>query len=140
MAIIVTDSGFSTDDWGHGYVALDDVSTVTAATFAVDVPSDADPDILSLYLDRICLIRIDFPTFADGRGFTLARRVRQLKYQGRLRAKGHIVADQYTMVRRCGFDEVEIETTLADRQPEAQWAYRANWQANDYQTKLRLDQ
>jgi uncharacterized protein (DUF934 family) len=58
-------------------------------------------------------------------------------YAGRLRAAGHVIADQYTMARRSGFDEVEIPDALAARQPEAQWMFRADWRAHDYQARVR---
>ena len=44
-----------------------------------------------------------FPALAD-RGFTLARSLRGAGYTGRLRAAGHVIADQYTMARRSGFE------------------------------------
>ncbi|WP_456390379.1 DUF934 domain-containing protein [Profundibacter sp.] len=137
MTVIVTDSGFGPDVRGHAYVTPDQIASASSAALAVDVPSDADPETLRPYLDRIELIRIDFPNFADGRGFTIARRLRLMKYRGHLRAKGHIIADQYAMARRSGFDEVQIDAALAARQPEAQWISRANWQKHDYQTLLR---
>ena len=80
---------------------------------------------------------ITFPAFSDGRGFTLARRLRVMGYSGRLRAQGHVIADQYAMARRCGFDEVEISADLAARQPEDQWQFRADWRTHDYQARLR---
>ena len=83
------------------------------------------------------MIRIAFPRFADGRGFTLAAILRRAGYTGRLRAHGHVIADQYAMARRAGFDEVEIDDTLAARQPEDQWLARANWQDHNYQAALR---
>jgi uncharacterized protein (DUF934 family) len=58
-------------------------------------------------------------------------------FEGRLRARGHVIADQYAMARRSGFDEVEIDDALATRQPEAQWLARANWKAHDYQSRLK---
>jgi len=137
MTVIVTDTGFGPDDWVHGFVAMDEVPTALQPSLAVDVSPDADPEFLRPFLGKLELIRIDFPNFADGRGFTIARRLRLMGFQGRLRANGHIIADQYTMVRRSGFDEVEIDAALAARQPEEQWMYRANWQEHDYQTKLR---
>jgi uncharacterized protein (DUF934 family) len=96
-----------------------------------------DPARLSNRLADIALIRIAFPAFSDGRGFTLARRLRIMGYTGRLRAQGHVIADQYAMARRCGFDEVEISAELAARQPEDQWQVRADWRAHDYQSRLR---
>ncbi len=88
-------------------------------------------------LEGVQIIRIPFASFADGRGFTLARRLRLRGYTGRLRASGHVIADQYAMARRAGFDEVEISAALAARQPEDQWLARADWRAHDYQARLR---
>lgn len=133
MTIIVTDQGFGPDAWTGGFATPDCANDVAA----LDIPNDADPAALANRLPSLDMIRIDFPNFADGRGFTLARQFRLMGFQGRLRAKGHIIADQYAMARRAGFDEVEIDENLADRQPEQQWLDRANWQAHDYQSRLR---
>lgn len=136
--MIVTDTGFQTDDWAHPFTPFDQVAANDdGKTLAVDVPSDADLSPLQDRLESVDLIRIDFPSFADGRGFTLARNLRLMGYRGRLRAKGHVIADQYAMARRSGFDEVEIDAALAERQPEEQWLRRADWQAHDYQARLR---
>lgn len=137
MTVIVTDMGFSSDNWTHGYFGIEELEIASSPALALDSPPELDPELLRPFLDRIDLVRIDFPHFADGRGFTIARCMRLMGFQGRLRAKGHIIADQYTMARRSGFDEVEIDITLAERQPEAQWTYRANWREHDYQTLLR---
>jgi uncharacterized protein (DUF934 family) len=138
MSVIVTDEGFMDEDWSHGFTTIDAVpANDPAPATAVDLTSDADPDALAGRLAAIDLIRVDFPSFADGRGFTIARRLRNIGFQGRLRAKGHVIADQYAMARRSGFDEVEIDEDLARRQPEAQWLARANWRAHDYQSRLR---
>ncbi len=134
MNVIVTDQGFSPDDWTDGFVSLDDAANDVVA---LDVSSDTDPDELYDRLGRAELVRVDFPSFADGRGFTIARTLRLKGYTGRLRAKGHVLADQYAMARRSGFDEVEIDDGLATRQPEDQWLARANWNENNYQARLR---
>lgn len=138
MNVIVTDQGFAADDWTFGFTALDQLPANDAApALAVDIPSDTDPAALLGRLDTIDLIRIDFPSFADGRGFTIARSLRRMGFAGRLRARGHVIADQYAMARRSGFDEVEIDAALAERQPEDQWLARADWQSHDYQARLR---
>ena len=134
MTVIVTDKGFGADDWTLGFVPLDDAANDVAA---LDVPSDTDPAALIAQLAGVEMVRVDFPSFADGRGFTIARQLRLAGYTGRLRAKGHVISDQYAMARRCGFDEVEISDELAARQPEAEWQFRANWKANDYQARMR---
>ena len=133
MSVIVTDAGFGPDDWRGPVAPL----AALADERAVDLPSDAAPDALDGRLGDLALIRIDFPKSADGRGFTLARLLRLRGYRGRLRARGHLVADQYAMARRAGFDEVEIDAALAARQPEAQWLARADWRAFDHQARLR---
>ncbi len=123
MTVIVTDTGFGPDDWTGGQ--------------ALDLTSDADPASLAARLDGVEMIAVEFPSFADGRGFTIARALRLMGYDGRLRARGHVLADQYAMARRSGFDEVEISDDLAARQPEDQWLARAGWKEHDYQARLR---
>ncbi|NOD75254.1 MULTISPECIES: DUF934 domain-containing protein [unclassified Ruegeria] len=134
MNVIVTDEGFSPDDWTDGFVTLDDAANDVVA---LDVASDTDPNELIDRLGSAKMVRVDFPSSADGRGFTIARVLRLKGYTGRLRAKGNVLADQYAMARRCGFDEVEIDHALADRQPEDQWLARSKWQDNNYQARLR---
>lgn len=132
MTVIVTDTGFDNDDWTGGFA---DLSVANDAS-ALDVPSDTDPAEVPI-CERLEMVRVDFPSSADGRGFTIARALRLRGYKGRLRAKGHVLADQYSMARRSGFDEVEIDDELAKRQPQEQWVFRANWRAHDYQQRLR---
>ena len=131
MTILVTDEGFGPDTWDRGYTPLGEAANDAVA---LDVPADADPADVPLSAD---IIRVDFPSFADGRGFTIARMLRLRGYRGRLRARGHVISDQYAMARRAGFDEVEISQALAARQPESEWLARADWQAHDYQARLR---
>jgi len=134
MNVIVSDTGFAPDDWTDGFVTLEDAANDVVA---LDVASDTDPDELIDRLGTAQMVRVDFPSSADGRGFTIARVLRLKGYTGRLRAKGHVLADQYAMARRSGFDEVEIDDALASRQPEDQWLARANWKDNNYQARLR---
>ncbi len=136
MTVIITDTGFAADDWTHGFVAEFDTDAANDIT-SLDVASDTDPATLKGFVETAQMIRVDFPAASDGRGFTIARQLRLMGYKGRLRAKGHVIADQYAMARRCGFDEVEISEELAARQPEDQWLFRADWKAHDYQSRLR---
>lgn len=126
MTTIVRDDGFHPDDWTAGFDAAG----------AMDLSADTAPEALRFDADTQ-MIRIDFPSSADGRGFTLARLLRLRGYRGRLRARGHVIADQYAMARRAGFDEVEIDPALAKRQPQENWVFRADWRAHDYQARIR---
>lgn len=137
-SVLVRDDGFHGEDWAGSITPVSELAANDdAAALAVDLASDSDPAEVTDRLAQIALIRVDFPSFADGRGFTIARRLRDAGFTGRLRAAGHVIADQYAMARRAGFDEVEISATLAARQPEDQWLARANWRAHDYQSRLR---
>ncbi len=134
MSVIVTDSGFSTEDTAPAFAPI---RSADGPAPALDIPSDiALADVLDLAL-KAEILRIDFPSFADGRGFTLAAQLRREGFTGTLRAHGHVIADQYAMARRSGFDQVEISADLAERQPEDQWLRRADWQAHDYQSRMR---
>ncbi len=131
MTQLINDTGFVSDDWNGNFTPLGEAANDIAA---VDVPADANPGEVPLNAD---IIRIAFPSAADGRGFTIARILRARGFEGRLRAHGHVIADQYAMARRVGFDEVEIPEDLAARQPEDQWIFRADWQDHNYQARLR---
>ncbi|MDF3413498.1 DUF934 domain-containing protein [Sulfitobacter sp. M57] len=132
MTQLINDTGFIPDDWPHGFCAAGAANDCRA----LDLPSDTQPEEVDLQ-PSIEMIRIDFPSSADGRGFTIARALRLRGYTGRLRAKGHVIADQYAMARRSGFDEVEVNDEIAARQPADQWQFRANWQEHNYQSRLR---
>ena len=140
MSIIVTDKGFEKDNWTDGFQAWDDTNVLDQDRepgYAIDMPNTADPETLKPFFNEAAMIRIAFPSSHDGRGFTLARHLRLLGYRGRLRAYGHVLSDQYAMARRSGFDEVEISDDLADRQPEPEWLFRADWQEHDYRARLQ---
>ena len=133
MSVIVNDTGF------HPAPVTQSVTLADIATHqgTVDLAQTDKPEALVPYLADLKLIRVAFPAFNDGRAFTVARRLRVLGYKGHLRALGPVIADQYPMARRVGFDDVEIPDDLAARQPEGQWTFRANWQAHDYLSRLK---
>ena len=133
MTIIVTDTGFQPAP-AREIVALADLTDQTA----VDLSNTDDPDMLADKLDQITLIRVAFPAFSDGRAFTIARRLRTMGYTGQLLALGPVIADQYAMLRRVGFDGAEIPDEIAARQPAEQWQFRAEgWDRHNYQARLR---
>ena len=66
-------------------------------------------------------VAIAFPAFTDGRGFSLAKRLREAGYRGRLRASGELIPEQFPFALACGFDEVEISEERLARQPVEQW-------------------
>ena len=123
MSVIVRDDGFHAEDFTGGAI--------------LDIAPDTLPGALPQDFDGVAMIRVAFPAFSDGRGLTLARHLRARGFRGRLRARGHVIADQYTMARRAGFDEVELSDELAARQPAGQWIFRADWREHDYRSRLK---
>lgn len=129
---VVTVDGFRDDTAIMDFLPAE-AELPSSGNLAVDLPNDSDAQLLGGQLDRINMIRISFPSSADGRGFSLARQLRRLGFQGRLRAHGHVISDQFRYALDCGFDEVEISDELANRQPEAQWRDQGG---TDYRVKL----
>jgi uncharacterized protein (DUF934 family) len=65
-------------------------------------PSD-DPAAVAPHLASVPLIAVQFPKFADGRGYSIAHLLRRLGYAGDLRAIGEVLVDQLFMLKRVGF-------------------------------------
>ncbi|HPG21960.1 MAG TPA: DUF934 domain-containing protein [Amaricoccus sp.] len=135
MAILVTKEGFAPDDWAEGSILPFDVfwtgQDLPEEGLAVAFPNDRDAADLRPWLARLELIRVAFPAMADGRGFSIARRLRAMGYTGRLRAAGPLIADQFRAAQRVGFDEIELPESLAGRQPEEQWRPRPSLSYQD---------
>ncbi|GAN61911.1 hypothetical protein AA0313_2014 [Acetobacter indonesiensis NRIC 0313] len=67
-------------------------------------PAGTVIDELLPYIHLVSVILIDFPKFRDGRGFTLARNLRQqANFQQDIRARGHLIPDQFPALLKCGF-------------------------------------
>jgi uncharacterized protein (DUF934 family) len=58
---------------------------------------------------KLALIAIEFPRFTDGRGYSIARQLRDRShFTGELRAVGWVLRDQLFYMERCGFDAFEL--------------------------------
>jgi len=72
-------------------------------------PND-DPAELAASLDRLPLVAVDFPAFADGRGYSIGRLLRErYNYAGELRALGDVGQDQLHYLWQVGFNAFEIK-------------------------------
>lgn len=81
-----------------------------SAPTGVRLPNTVEPEEISADLDDLALITIDFPTFKDGRGYSLARLLRsRFGYTGELRAVGDVLRDQLFYMYRCGFDAYALK-------------------------------
>jgi len=76
---------------------VEEIAVSLAPTFEVEALAD---DIA-----RFQLIVVEFPKFADGRGYSTARLLRErYAYRGELRAVGDVGRDQLFFLTRVGFD------------------------------------
>ena len=75
------------------------------ANLGVWLASDQRAEDLQNDLGTFSLIAVDFPRFADGRGYSIAYHLRaRLGYRGELRAIGDVLRDQLFYMQRVGFD------------------------------------
>ncbi|MEQ1915654.1 MAG: DUF934 domain-containing protein [Gallionella sp.] len=81
-------------------------ATLLARTeLGVWLASDERAEELQTELDKFALIAVDFPKFADGRGYSIAYHLRaRFAYQGELRAIGDVLRDQMFYMQRVGFN------------------------------------
>jgi uncharacterized protein (DUF934 family) len=71
-------------------------------------PAD-DPAALASDVGLIPVIAVDFPVFTDGRGYSIARLLRErYGYAGEMRAIGDIQRDQLYLLLQVGFDAFAV--------------------------------
>jgi len=85
------------------------------------------------YLAEIELVSIAFPAYGDGRGFSIAKQLRNAGFKGTLRASGPLIADQFAYALACGFNEIELPDAHAARQPVEQWLKAVDAISQTYQ-------
>jgi uncharacterized protein (DUF934 family) len=103
------------------FARLEEALAANIKNLGIHIPNTTLSASLTPHFNKLTLISIGFPTYADGRGFSIARAIRNAGFAGELRAFGPLIADQYAYALSCGFNTIEIPDDLAARQPEAQW-------------------
>lgn len=90
-------------------------------------------EVLDEVAPHAAAIAIRFPLFRDGRGFTLVRRLRErLGYAGPVIATGHVLPDQWPLLRSLGASAVQIEDGAA----LAPWRRATSASPRPYQERL----
>lgn len=80
-----------------------------ACNLGVRLEPQEQVEALEPWIARLQLIALVFPKFADGRAFSTAAILReQYGFQGEIRAVGEVLVDQYSFMRRAGFDAFEV--------------------------------
>ncbi len=85
----------------------------------IALTNDIDLTAITDDLTSVPVIAIDFPTFMDGRGFSLARLLRErYGYKGEIRAVGYIIRDQLCSLKRCGFNAFSFDAKNISGEPD----------------------
>ena len=105
------------------FALLADVLAQREGNQQIGVFIDNTQKVMALepFFEQLALIVVAFPSGTDGRGFSIARQLRERGYRGALRASGPLFSDEFPQALACGFDEVEVTDASAARQPAAQW-------------------
>ncbi len=138
MAFIIKHRQTATDSWqllesapdgGHPQIALtgDIIVPVTlwlaqrdallfrAGRVGVWLEANEDPALIADDLAQFGVVAVNFPQFTDGRGYSIARLLRErYGWRGELRAVGDVLRDQLFYLARCGFDAFALR---ADQDP-----------------------
>ena len=89
-------------------------AVLSAGNLGVWIDSEEQPEDLPAAAKALPLIAINFPKFMDGRGYSIARYVRErLNYEGELRAIGDVLIDQLSYLKRCGFNAFDMRDNVA---------------------------
>ena len=114
--IIVGDdhSDFSTDYlivpyplWQANKSAL--AAKVSEGKIGLLLQGDHDINADNEGVSAFTLVAIHFPSFMDGRGFSVARLLRErYQFTGDLRATGGVIRDQLCYLQRCGFSSFDL--------------------------------
>jgi uncharacterized protein (DUF934 family) len=80
-----------------------------AGTLGLQMNAGDTADLLADECQGFALINVDFPKFADGRGYSTARLLRErYDFSGQLRAVGDVLFDQLFFMMRCGFNAMAM--------------------------------
>jgi uncharacterized protein (DUF934 family) len=106
-------------------------SDAAAPAGALLLDNDADVLARAEEIRGHAAVVLQFPKWTDGRAYSQAVLLRgRLRYAGQIHATGEVLADMLPLLRRCGFDAVQMR---ADQKLET--AQRAlGWFDTHYQT------
>ena len=109
------DGGVAVPAAGDVIVPLDvwckqrDALLARTGRLGVWLDSHEDPARIVNDLRHFALVAVNFPQFTDGRGYSIARVLRErFGWRGELRAIGDVLRDQLFYLARCGFDAFDL--------------------------------
>lgn len=123
--VTATASGFRDNDWRDRlYLSIADLASYLPSDRAgavISIPADQDVEMLYPWLPDITAIELYFDTAHDGRGFSQARRLIEMGFQGQIRGAGALHVDQFPHAIQCGISALNLTQEAALRMPEQYW-------------------
>lgn len=99
--------------WSDWPTLSEKASALAVQSVGIIVPNTTEPEEIlqasATFTSMLKVIAIEFPVFTDGRGYSLARMLRERGYQGELRAVGDVLTDQLFFMARCGFNTFALK-------------------------------
>jgi phosphoadenosine phosphosulfate reductase len=161
MQDVYRNGAFEPDPWhvvgddqpihGGGYVIVPKTRLLAAdiADLPVGVPlgvliaaGDTLADLVPI-LPKLALVAVNFPKFNDGRGFSIARLLRErYDYTGPLRAVGDVLIDLMPHMERVGFTEFTVtndptrKVLAAKPLPEMLLFYQPAWSGDTHEAPI----
>ncbi len=136
--MVLIRNGIADNNTKADYPLFESFLTDSEST-TVRISAEIDLQELEPHINRLSSVEIEFPSFTDGRGFSIARQLRKhMNYNGELIATGPLIPDQYSLFMQCGFDAVKIDSLTYLNQSESEWrtavdTYHLSYQ-NGYET------
>ena len=91
------------------------------------------PEAIAGEVERFAVIAVNFPKFGDGRGYSIARLLRErYGFKGELRAIGDVLHDHLYFMEQCGFDAFALRE---DQDPRAALSVFGTF-SDGYQTSV----
>ena len=91
------------------------------------------PQTIAGEVGRFAVIAVNFPKFGDGRGYSIARLLRErYGFKGELRAIGDVLHDHLYFMEQCGFDAFALRE---DQDPQAALSVFGTF-SDGYQTSV----
>jgi uncharacterized protein (DUF934 family) len=109
MPKLIKDGAVVEDSWSGELLTPEQLPDARGNDLGVILEPDQPPSMIQSSLERVALVAVNFPVFTDGRGFSYARELRELGFEGEIRAVGSFIRDQLFYLKRCGFNAFQLE-------------------------------
>jgi len=89
---------------------LDKGDSLNLMCAGIWIDSEEEVEAIGHEVNIFPLIAVNFPSFMDGRGFSIGRLLKErYGFTGQLRAIGNAIQDQLFYLKRCGFNSFDLK-------------------------------